>query len=65
MTSLCVCVRYPAVIVQQTSGDDGVEEDFVCRDDVVQVLGLLHFVPQLVPGALQHLHTNTHRLHLS
>lgn len=25
------------------------------RDDVVQVLGLLHFVPQLIPGALKHL----------
>lgn len=26
-------------------------------DDVVEVLSLLHFVPQLVPGALQHLHS--------
>lgn len=51
---LCVC--YPAVVVEQTSGDDGVEEDFVGSDDVIQVLSLLHFVPKLVPGAFQHLH---------
>lgn len=30
-------------------------------DDVVEVLGLLHFVPQLVPGALQHLRAHTER----
>lgn len=60
---VCVCVCYPAVVVQQTSGDDGVKEDFVRSDDVVEVLSLLHFVPQLVPGALQHLHTHTHRLY--
>jgi len=49
-------VRYPAVIVQQASGDDGVQEDIVGSDDVVEVLSLLHFVPQLIPRALQHLH---------
>lgn len=26
------------------------------RDDVVQILSPLHFVPELVPGAFQHLH---------
>lgn len=57
------CARYPAVAVQQTSGDDGVQEDVVCSDDVVEVLGLLHFVPQLVPGALQHLRTHRTQTH--
>ena len=56
----CVRVCYPAVAVQQAPGDDGVQEDLVGGDDVVQVLGLLHLVPQLVPRALQHLHTHTH-----
>lgn len=43
---------YPVIIVQQTSGSNGVKEDFVRSDDVVEVLGLLHFVPQLIPGTL-------------
>lgn len=30
-------------------------------DDVVEVLSLLHSVPQLVPGALQHLHKRQER----
>lgn len=51
--AMCVC--YPAVIVQQTSGDDGVEEDLVGGYDVIQVLSPLHFVPKLVPGTFQHL----------
>lgn len=35
-------------------------------DDVVEVLGLLHFVPQLVPGALQHLrHTQNADAHFT
>lgn len=59
---LFVC--YPAVIVQQTSRDDCVQEDFMSSDDVVEILGLLHFIPQLIPGALQHLHTHTHTLYL-
>lgn len=46
---------YPAVIVEQTSGDDAVQEDIVGGDDVVEVLSLMDFVPQLVPRALQHL----------
>lgn len=55
---VCVCVMcvcYPAVVVQQTSGDDGVEEDLVGGYDVIQVLSPLHFVPKLVPGTFQHL----------
>ena len=58
---------YPAVIVQQASRYYGVQEDFVGGDDVVEVLSLLHFVPQLVPGALQHLraHKDTHDFTMS
>ena len=50
---------HPAVGVQQTAGDDAVQKGLVGCYDVVQILGLLHLVPQLVPGALQHLHTHT------
>lgn len=50
-----MCVRYPAVVVQQTPGDDGVEEDLMGGYDVIQVLSSLHFVPKLVPGTFQHL----------
>lgn len=50
---------YPAVVVQQTSGDYRVEENFMGSDDVIEILSLLHFVPQLIPGALQHLQTHT------
>lgn len=46
---------YPGVAVQETAGSDGVQEGFVCCDDVVQVLGLLHSVPKLIPGTLENL----------
>lgn len=46
---------YPGVAVQETAGCDGVQERLVCRDNVVQVLGLLHSVPELIPGALENL----------
>lgn len=55
MCVCAMCVCYPAVVVQQTSGDDGVEEDLVGGYDVIQVLSPLHFVPKLVPGTFQHL----------
>lgn len=45
------CELYPAVIVQQTSGDDSVQEHIMSSDDVVKILSPLHFVPELVPGA--------------
>lgn len=48
---------YPGVGVQQTAGDDGVQEGLMRGDDVVQVLGLLHFVPKFIPRALKHLET--------
>lgn len=47
---VCACVCYPAVVVQQTPRDDGVEEDLMGGYDVIQVLSSLHFVPKLVPG---------------
>lgn len=46
---------HPGVAVQETAGGDGVQECFVCCDDVVQVLGLLHSVPKLIPGTLENL----------
>lgn len=46
---------YPGVGIQQTAGDDGVQEDLVRSDDVVKVLGPLHLRPKLIPGALEHL----------
>lgn len=42
---------YPAVVVQKTSGDDGVQEHIMSSNDVVKILSPLHFVPELVPGA--------------
>lgn len=30
----------------------------MCGDDVVQVLGLLHLVPKLIPRTLKHLENN-------
>lgn len=54
---------YPAVVVQQTSEDDGVQEDIMRSDYVVEILSLLNFVPQLIPRAFQHL--NTQKSHLT
>lgn len=45
------CELYPAVIVQQTSGDDGVQKHIMSSDYVVKILSPLHFVPELIPGA--------------
>lgn len=51
----CRSEPYPGVAVQETAGGDGVQECLVRCNNVVQVLGLLHSVPQLIPGALENL----------
>lgn len=53
-----VCGSYSGVGVQQTAGDDGVQEHLMCRDDMVQVLGLLHLVPKFIPRTFKHLGNN-------
>lgn len=53
---------YSGVSIQQAPGDDGIQEHLVRGNDVVQVLGLLHFVPKLIPRTFKHLGNNKGKL---